>query len=521
MLFQQTKLTLGFKQWLLQDLENRRVLWLSAAASVFMFIGIKLIFPYPNFMPPDSNAYLEAAYNNQFIGVWAIGYSKFLRLFSSFSSSSIALVCFQYLILQVSLLYLLFSIRYLMSPGVWVFRVMWAASILNPLLPHVANYVSSDAIFTALSLVWFTQLLWIVHRPTIRLLLQHAAILLLAFTVRYNALYFPIISVLVILLSSLPIMKKTLGVASILLLLGTFIIRTQYEYQRETGKSQFSAFGGWQIAANALYGYAHTKPDSPETVPEKFRSLHALVNQRTASLRHIPNFLRPDSNVGVYYLWDLQSPLRVYMTQQYKAKDSIISTNYIFFKRWAPMAPLYAAYGRYLICHHPWPFIKFYVWPNLIKYYAPPTGFMGFYNLGNDHVDPIVVKWFHWKNNAVSSSFKDQRIEIFDIFPIMFSVVNLVFILSFLSFAALGGFSKCAPMNKRILYWMLIIWLCNMVFSVLAAPIELRYQLFPMVITFCFSLLLLSFVLVQSRSKQPDTSGFIRANSPPSQLPVH
>src|SRR5688572_19471173 len=111
MLFTQTISPESFKAWIWKDAENRVLLKFSALTVVISFAWLKILYPYPNFMPPDSNSYLEAAFNNQFINLWAIGYSKFVRLVSSFTSSHFILVLIQYLLLQASVLYFLFTIR--------------------------------------------------------------------------------------------------------------------------------------------------------------------------------------------------------------------------------------------------------------------------------------------------------------------------------------------------------------------------------------------------------------------------
>jgi hypothetical protein len=203
------------------------------------------------------------------------------------------------------------------------------------------------------------------------------------------------------------------------------------------------------------------------------------------SLRH-----RPDEDVAIYYLWDFQSPLRVYLDKNIK-----IDTTVSYFKRWASVAPLYAAYGNYLIKNHPTEFIKYYAWPNLVKYYAPPTKFMGIYNMGKDSVDEVAAAWFGWKNKMLSTYFKDKKIKITEPFTIISGIINLVFFISLISFVLLSGFTKSSSISKRVLQITLSIWLFNMAFSVLAAPIELRYQLFPIIITFCFMLLLISYVV--------------------------
>lgn len=496
MLFEQPISTQPFNRWFLRDRENRRLLLLGGMAIILQFIVFKFFYPYPNFMPPDSYSYLDAAYQNLTINMWAIGYSKFLRLFSSFTISSVALVWFQYLLLQISLLYFLFSVRYLLAPKKWVFRVLLGITILNPLMPHISNFIGSDTLFTALSLIWFTQLLWILYSPNLQLLLWHSLVLLLAFMVRYNALYFPLLSMTLITFAHLRLKIKAIGIATIIFLIGGFIVRTEYEYYRETKTIQFSAFGGWQIAANALYGYAYALQDDPRTIPTRFRNLQALVNHHMDSLNQIPYVMRPDKDVAVYYLWDFKSPLRVYMERKWSGDTAIP-----YFNQWASMAPLYASYGRWLILHHSISFIQYYIWPNFIKYYVPPTGFMGSYNLGNDHVDRIAVIWFKWPSNKINQRFNVKEIEIAQIFPVFLAIVNLVFVLSIITFAILKGFKKCSVLSKRIIKLIIVVWISNMLFSVVAAPIELRYQLFPMVITVSFTELLLAFLISEANAK--------------------
>jgi len=496
MLFQHSITAQSFKQWLRQDRENKLLLKIALAVIVVQFIVFKLLYPYPNFMPPDSDSYIEAAFNNQFIDLWAIGYSKFLRLFSCFTNSDKVIVWFQYLLLQGGLLYLLFTLRYLLSIGKWLFRILLIVSILNPLLPHVSNFVSSDALFTALSLLWFTQLLWILYRPKRRLLLWHAVILLFAFMVRYNALFYPCISIPAIIMAHLHWRTKLLGTGAIILLIGLFTGSTVREYYKKTGTFQYSAFGGWLVGSNALYGYAYAKTDPVESVPIKFRPLHRIVNRHMDSIRHL--LIRPDAEVAIYYFWDFKSPLRIYMDNAWKG-DTVTG----FLERWASMAPLYAAYGRYLVLRHPQLYLRHYLWPNFLKYYAPPAKFMGIYNMGGDRVSALTAQWFRWKSTKVSSFFKDKQLLFTEGFSVISAIVNLLFVVCFIAFAWFGGLKHCASISRRILWWTLLIWTGNMCFSVAAAPIELRYQLFSLIITTVFLGLLL-YPLVMAAIRPPE-----------------
>jgi hypothetical protein len=197
------------------------------------------------------------------------------------------------------------------------------------------------------------------------------------------------------------------------------------------------------------------------------------------SIRHLAP--RPDAEVGIYYFWDFHSPLRVYMAQQWE-KDTVTD----FLTRWVSMGPLYADYGKYMVQRHPWLYLRYYMWPNFVKYYAPPAKFMGFYNLGEERVAPMTAQWFGWNDTKIHSYFKDRKINVTAPFSIISAIINILFVCCFIAFTWLDEFKHCAPHTRRVLWWTLLIWIGNMLFSALSAPIELRYQLFPLIITAIF-----------------------------------
>src|SRR6185503_14919128 len=105
------------------------------------------------------------------------------------------------------------------------------------------------------------------------------------------------ISIACVVFSNTVIKQKIAGISLILLLLGTFTLRTIFQYNKSIGTHQFSAFGSWQIAANALYGYAHSSKIPAKTVPLRFRELHAMVNKNIDSIHHL--LIKPDYDIGV------------------------------------------------------------------------------------------------------------------------------------------------------------------------------------------------------------------------------
>lgn len=481
----------SFHNWVIGERLNRQILIASAVTTILLFILFKLLYPHPNFMP-DSYSYLERGFSNADANIWPVGYSKFLRFISTFSHSDVFLVLIQYVILQIALGYFLFSIVYWTKPAKVFKNILFIFGVCNPINLHIANFVSSDSLFTALSLTWFAQTLWILNRPTIRLLIYHSILVFLLIAVRFNAIYYPVISVLCIAFTVMPKRQKVLGAIFIFTLVATFCIHTKKEYERLTQTRQLAAFGGWQLASNALYMYSNVTNRGTENVPKDLKRLHHLVFSHLDSLDHVGR--RPDSTLGVYYLWDENAPLKLYMYQKW-ASDTTAD----FFKKWASVAPLYSKYGTWLIGQHPGPYMKHFLVPNLVNYYCPSVEFLATYNMFKDTVDPIATQWFHYKTNRVASAKMNKRIYITAIYPLLLAGINLAFLLSLAGFLILNG-SKHSPKPFKWLLWVLLsFWLANFTFSVVASPIVLRYQIFPMYLAFTGTVLLVDWMILEGR----------------------
>lgn len=475
-----------FFDWIWKNKQNRIVVLVFIALILLLFTIFKCLYPYPNFLP-DSISYLDAAWSNAWINAWPIGYSKFLRFFSCITNSDTALILFQYLAIQLSILYSIFTILYFLFSGRRMLHFLWICLIIiQPLLFHISNLVSSDALFTAISLTWFTQLLWLSHQPTTKLILIHTVFLFLAFIFRYNALYYPFISIFSILLSLLSRQKKLIAIVLFLLFPTLFILGTVQQYKKITGIAQFSPFAGWQLASNTLYSYSFVKSKTPAELPIKFRHLHQLVNLHMDSIRRLAR--RPDSLPGIYYLWNENAPLKRYVKT---LNDSSVSG----FIKWSKISPLYSEYGIYLLKEYPEAFCRHYILPNLITYYLPPSEFLGLYNTGNEILNPISKRWFGYNIDKIQSSFQRKKISYIEIYRVLWVIANAIFVLGFAWYLWLTLNSK----TKLYFSWVYglsgVVWLCNFGFSVLAAPIVLRYQVFSLFLSITFGCLFIQFIL--------------------------
>src|SRR6202000_598007 len=98
-------------------------------------------------------------------------------LFSVLTNSDTALVGVQYLAIELSALWLVLTLNYFYNPGRLTKWILFVFIIFNPVFLYISNYVSSDSLFLATSLVWFSLLIWILKKATLKLIVIQAIIL--------------------------------------------------------------------------------------------------------------------------------------------------------------------------------------------------------------------------------------------------------------------------------------------------------------------------------------------------------
>jgi hypothetical protein len=487
----------SFKDFLLKNKRNRIILWLAAVAIVVQYSVFKYFYPFASYIYGDSFSYLKAADLNLTINTYLIGYSKFLRLFSVFAKSDLILTLFQYLFIQASALFLLFTFFYFYNIKKPVQIALLIISILNPLFLHLANLISSDGFFLGLSLIWFALLIWITYKPSKRNIIWHAIVLFIAFTTRYNAIIYPLVSICAFLISNLRLRHKIISISFSLLLCVSFIVFTSYQYKKLTGHWQYSPFSGWQFANNAMYAYRYVHKADRKPVPKTFEKLDQMIREYFDSTRDTNRFYIEKVKASTFYMWSPSLPLMKYREQIFKNDTSATDL-----KKWATMGPLYKDYGLFIIKQYPGYFLKHFIWPNATKYYAPPIEFLESYNSWNSEVTPRAVKWFGYNSTTIKPKFKNYKTWILDFYPILSGIINVVMLLSLISYLLLKGWSIDANFNKIIIVGT-ILWLTNAVFTIFASSAALRFQSFPIIITWSYVILLIDwmFGLIRTMKK--------------------
>jgi len=471
-----------FLQYIWHNRWNR--MYCIAAFTIFLlqFVLFKFRYPFANYMP-DSYSYIETAFYNSDVNMWPVAYSKFLRLISVFTHSDKLVVGFQYFFMQTGTILFIFTLIYFLQPGKLVRNSLFGFVLFSPVPLYVANYISADALFVGFSLLWLSVLIWIVYRPRTWLLVLQAFLLLACFTLRYNAIYYPIVAALALLLSPQSWKSKASGIALGAAMIFASIWYTSQKMQEITGHRQFSAFSGWQLANNALYMYEHISPQDRRSVPPRFAKLEIMVRQHMDTLKKV-KLTSEDSANSYFYLWSSRSPLMHYLEKDW-TKDSTTS----YFKRWSAEGPLYKDYALYLIQKYPLSFLQTFILSNAIKFAVPPSEFLGTYNMGADSVGSLAKGWFNYRSQKVADhNNKAVPIKLIEWYPIFATLVNLLLLIHLIGLLVLGGLRKSTGLPK-LLVLIVSLWMLNTGFSIFASPIVLRYQIFPILITLGMALL--------------------------------
>jgi len=475
---------------------------------IIQFVIFKYIYPYAGFINGDSYSYLETAYHNLSINTYPVGYSMLLRMISVFTKSDTMLVAIQYLLLQLSVQGFIFTLFYFYRPTRLTKILLFSLTLFNPVFLYLANYVSSDSFFVSISMIWFTQLFWIINRPNNKLIFVNSIILFIAFTVRYNALFYPLIALVSVFQGKVKTWNKLAGLGLSALLIVIFIAFTSIKYYNLTGHKQFTPFSGWQTANNALYAYRYVDSNNLKKVPRRFQELDKMVRTYFDTTRDIKKYPKEGLVASTVYMWDPSSPLCIYTENQFK-KDTAATQ----LKKWATVAPLMGDYGTFLIKEYPKEYINYYLIPNIIKYYAPPVEFLEWYSTGVDSVSIVAQAWFNYKTTKLRTHSKDYKVRSLSFFPVLTGTMNIVLLFSLISFITLKGYKKY-PRLKNGMLLVVALWLVNFGFSVLASPIALRFQLFPILVSLSFTFFLVEYLIKSASGIETSINSTDTSNNP-------
>lgn len=468
--------------------------------TILLWTIFKHFYPNPNIIF-DSYHYLNATASKANVNAWPIGYSWFVRFIGQFSHSAMFLVTIQYILLNISLFFLFYTLRYFFSPPTWCSFLIFIFFLFNPIFIFTSNLILSDTIFTTLSIFWLANIFWIIIRPKYWMIFSHALILVLAFSVRYNALYYPVVAVIVFLSVKKSALYKVSGILLQFILVGSFIAFTILKMESTYGVRQFSPFGGWKLANDALYMYKHVYRKKTSNTPPKLLPLQLHVQEYFRTYKDTIDLLTPDVTSGSFYMYIHPSPLLTYRDLIYGNDNSSLNL-----KTFSKMGPLYQEYGKWLICNNLMAYSRYFIWPNIQRYFiSPPEVYTDNYNpfsIRTDSLGMSTRKWFNISSIASKRSSVNFRYNIFLNYPILNIIIHIVFLLTYISIIISG---KLKEEERSFLYGFIIVggvWIADFMFNILAAAVVLRYQIFISIIEYSFSIIFIGRIMNDSSIKK-------------------
>lgn len=457
---------------------------MAGAAIIVQFILFKICYPFADYFN-DSFTYINAAAHHHAISVRPIGYSRFLALVHRLTIADTAVVFLQYLTLQLGALLLFFTIRFSFPLQKKVSHWLFGILLFNPVVLYISNYISSDALYIGLSLTWFSLLIRIIHRPRWIQLIPLAGLLFIIFMLRYAALSLPAIALLALLFARRNWLFRGTAITVTLLPLFIAMQRIKHLTKKETNTAVFSAFSGWMAANNALHMYPYINVRNEDFSSRECVALNKIIKQ------YFDTVARPYPVLTVNYMWNGHSPLKTYMHDLEKRKN--IRGGY--FEAWHAAAPVFLEYSSRLVRQHPVAYAHYFMWPNATAYFLPPLESLLSYNEMRTTVDSTAIKWFRYTSERVGSLHPSIQGKILSPVPWLFLLINIVFcgLLAFLM--ARRKKYALSPVLLRTLLLAGAFWIINFCFSLYAAPIVFRFQLFPMIVYSAFSLLMINVIV--------------------------
>ncbi|RFS20739.1 hypothetical protein DVR12_19475 [Chitinophaga silvatica] len=488
----------SIKKIFFQTRESRNYFAVTTLVSIVGFVVFKYFFSFPNFIHGDSFVYIAMARNNVEVETYPIGYPMFLRFFSVFSKSDYLLVTIQFLLLQFSTLYFVFSIFCLFNLARVAKIILLIFVVCNPINLFLSNYISTDTFFLSFSLIWFTQVLWLMRVTSFKLLTINILLLAFLFMIRYNALYYPLVTLFSIIISRKNIISRLIGLGISCLFIFCYIKYTSKGFEKITGVNQFSPFSGWQLANNALYAYRYVDSSDLKKLPIRYKKIDKIVREYFDTTRDVKKYPVETLKASTVYMWDPSSPLNLYMNKIFK-DDSTSKP----LQKWAFVAPMMKDYGSVLIKAYPKEFFIYYILPNSLKYYNPPLEFLAEYNGGKDSISIVAKDWFDYKDPLVHNRIKRPDFSFLRFYSLIVASMNVMLLLNIASYFLLGIYRRFKD-SKSFVLLIILIWAVNMAFSIFASSIALRFQLFPIILDFSLALVLTDYLVRMAFYSKPE-----------------
>lgn len=471
-----------FRQFVFR--EHKDMLIIAGLGMVTLFVVYKIVYPFPD-LYYDSYHYLHMAEDSSYITVWPIGYPLFLRLLHWITPSPYVLVAIQYMLLQASSFWLLFTFFFIMRPLHCVKVILIAFLVVNPLYYYLANLVSSDILFTILSLAWLTVLLHMMIRVSYWQLLLQGPLLAYLFLVRYQAIYYPLVMLAALLMAETSRFWKILSAVMAFVLLGWIILATKQFNQKRYGNSAFSPQSGWMLANNALYMYPHMTLDTMSFGEDRLRNMDWFVRDFIQKRRAILQGWTPADGPQMMLQY---GPMWAYMVAIIQANPG--QSVHWYYNR---LGDDWGRYGKLLIRACPIGYVRYFILPNIGAYLFPIQEQFEQYASGRVNMTSFAAKWFDLPNRHIEALWPKGAQYMTEVFRPLFFLINIGFLWAGFVTVRRKRYIKMDMVIRKCLSIAIMSFVGNACLLVLAGPVVMRYQVYAITLGMILLLLMVSY----------------------------
>ena len=440
---------------------------------IFYVIAYFLIiysYPFPDGIS-DSGAYVSSALHHSYDGYRPYGYSQFLILIHSFSTSFRLVVFVQFLLNALGTLFFVFTVRYFFqSCNVWISRIFTFVAVFSLISLYLADTILSDSLFTTLTLFWLAFGLWFLYekRTGYKVLFSLIQIILLISLVRirYTGLFYTGIQILLFIAE---FYKKKQWIGAGLLVVLSLLLLDVYQKQveatkRVTGIEVFSGFSGWQMANNALHVLPYVEPDIKKIPDSQVREFMQIAKNADSTL------ILDGFSTSAKFLWDNNLLLKRYLFYQMKKR------NWIYLKTWTFLGKnVYGKFGSYMLKKYPLQYTRYFFLPNLwgILY---PTGDQVFLSFKTDAIPAkLLNSWFGVPSDVKVSSRGDWIGKVSPFLPKLRLIIWILFFFSVLWFFIKRKYLVFSEKELKMWVFLTLFVFAYLAFHVYASPFEVRY----------------------------------------------
>lgn len=439
----------------------------------YVVLSVIFLWAYPDpIFTGDTGSYVMSALTGQLNGVRPIGYSWFLKWLHALSPHVGFVIFMQYLLLGLALLVFYITIDYLFDLRQSVAMGLAILLAFCPAQLYLATFFMSDTMFIVYTLFWLSSLFWMLHKPGYLVFIVHLISLFLAINTRYIGLFYPLITIGVLIYS-----YRKWSWVMVLVVIGVVygIYRyTASQMNKYYGMYTFTEFSGWATANNAsiMVPYIDLRSENFSKKTSQF------INQTLAS--YPDSIYNPRSILATQFIWSKHYPGKMILYEVLHSNPGMSYT-----RAWNLVGKWLGEYGKALILQHPLDFIHYFVLLNTRQVFYPEI------KLGHFRHDPKIDKAAFVYYRINSSKFQ-ARYDFFGKY--INGITSLVNLLLWLLLFVLAFFwiwtkswQKLTLIKWNILSLTLIFMVVYLGGSILTHPVHYRYLLpiHPLMLTLC------------------------------------